>query len=70
MQINPKRQNHQGHSEADSKLGVLGQKKKDRNMKTGDNAKSWAVAPNYKRIGKGAKEIFLGRDGKIIRAIT
>ena len=39
-------------------------------MKKSNNRRSWAPVLNHERIGGDIEEIFLGRDGKITRAIT
>lgn len=39
-------------------------------MKVGDNSRSQGPALNHERIVKGIEEMFLGRDGRITRAVT
>lgn len=70
VQVNQKCQNYQGHSKADSKLGVLGQKKKDKNIEISNNAGSWTSTLNHEKIGGSVEKKFLSRNARITRAFT
>lgn len=62
--------NHQGHSEADCKSGVLAQKRKDGNLEVDENTGSWTLVINHKKNGECTEKIFLDEDKRVKRVIT